>query len=664
MFTACTKDDDAENALSNGSEVRLPGTAKEVKYEPLSLEETAKLEAKGYKFIATPLSVTQNGDPHVQLDQRATVRFLIPADVPKERYYDLLGVIFNEEGPQYMIPDGEELEKGYLTFHTSHFCVTAGIEDKNKALNTLIDRVAANGWQNSLCDADLEATLMEKLEKMADDCGFGKNDFLGAAAREALKDNEWVRDAVSLAEGKSPESLIAEKLEARFKEKTLGLLFDQLKKNENNPKLKQFLETHLTVGNAEDWAKQLGEGKDPMVIAKDYAKGFVTSSLEELSEKLVPFVGTVKKTAETMKFLKQFWADNEVEYYYQTYKNASNRDDAWQEIEWRKLAATMSHFGMTAAQMRAKFDERIKQEAEIAKRKTNIRKLIEIWDTRDLFTLVGQKTTHLDLTQRVTMVHNLVERFRKELVVNGKIPNQDGAKSLEQMLAYIVEKYLEFYPDVEKFYQWLEANGHGKNKFKRLSDALEKDRSWWLVRTDLEKPDDSLNDYYKNKYSVEENKHMNNVWTTEEYYSYPEDIKCPPVNLFFTTTCQTPPAHIEAKDTILLHATITLSGTEKVGYYMHDEMSLGMDYEDVGQGYITSFGQSHKAAAINKVGGGTYVAARFTERQNSGECDFKLGLPSGSKDKLYAINFNGSGCRTHWVYRWATIFEKDLPLEK
>ena len=44
----------------------------------------------------------------------------------------------------------------------------------------------------------------------------------------------------------------------------------------------------------------------------------------------------------------------------------------------------------------------------------------------------------------------------------------------------------------------------------------------------------------------------------------------------------------------------------------------------------------------------------------SGEWDFAIRIPSDSKkNELRALNFNACGSRTHWVYRWCSIFEKD-----
>ena len=232
--------------------LELPEGVGKVKCKSMTDEQLAKIESKDYQFITRPINVTKNGKD-VVLDKMARVSFKIPSNYPKENYYRLMGVILTDDGPVYMIPDPDGIERGIVSFETSHFCPVGAVDLNDQTRRKeFIKRTAANGWQNDLCNADLEKTLKEKLMETAEDIGLGKNDFLGIAARKVLADNDLVKDAMSLIDGKQPAEMISEKLEAEVKARALGYLFGELQKNPNNKKLKNYLETHLTVKNAED----------------------------------------------------------------------------------------------------------------------------------------------------------------------------------------------------------------------------------------------------------------------------------------------------------------------------------------------------------------------------------------------------------------------------
>ena len=52
---------------------------------------------------------------------------------------------------------------------------------------------------------------------------------------------------------------------------------------------------------------KLGEGVSPTDLARDYFKDFAVDQMKSLSTKMVPLIGVIKKEAEIIKFLKDFW---------------------------------------------------------------------------------------------------------------------------------------------------------------------------------------------------------------------------------------------------------------------------------------------------------------------------------------------------------------------
>lgn len=662
LLSGCGEDDNQshDDGLSGKDyKLELPEGAGKVKSEPVTDEQLAEIESKVYTFITKPVYVTKDGDDNVVLDQMATVSFKIPEDYPKENYYRLMGVIITKDGPVYMIPDPDGIEKGVVSFETSHFCPVGAVdlEDQTRR-KEFIKRTAANGWQNDLCNADLEKTLKEKLMETAEDIGLGKNDFLGIAARKVLADNDLVKDAMSLIDGKEPAEMISEKLEAEVKARTLGYLFGKLQKNPNNKKLKEFLETHLTVKNAEDWGTQLGEGKNPMHIAYEYSKGFATDKLKDFATTLCPYVKTIQKTALAMQIIKEFWSANEINEIYAKYSKKCKPDGTISDEEWgfilnefRRLSAPISNYGMSENEIRQMFANRFKSENDIRKKEYEVETTVSLWEN-NYWLLQSKAFKNLDYVQRLTQIHKLMERFRKELVRNNDIPNRRAGVTVNQLLCEIVEKYLEFHPDHEKFYAWLAKMGYSQNKFQRGMDELDSQRSWWLIRTELVAKDNRIEKETSDTYTVAENTHTHHATNSSEGEIAPHDNQWyGPFNITFVATCTSPQMTMNAGDTIVLHATIMESGGE-TGHYIRESASLNFDAEGVGMGGIRYRNQG----IPTNLKGSTEVGSRYGEAK-SGEWDYVMRVPSGHTNELRAINFDACGCRTHWVYKWCTIFE-------
>ena len=677
-----------------GYVVKLPKGASGIECKVATQEEMEQLQPDACQFISSPLLLTQKGDEHVQLDRMAKVSFNIPRSIPKEDYIDLVGMLITEDGPIYMIPDIEDIKRGVVSFETSHFCWTGAAKmDKEERRELFIERICVSEWKANACDADVEATLREKLEAFASDIGLGKNDLAGVLAREVFGDNEYIQEAVDMIEaydeGTTAET-IAEKLKEKAKAKMMEMLFEKLKgdkevdkveydelkdrykhtrvtKEGKNKKIVEELEKHLTEENMKELGTRLGRGDSPTEIAWDYAKkygkSFAEDQLKSISIKLVPQIKMMQEAARYMKVLKDFWASNEMIDMYNVYARNANSDgrmsnDDWNTFAVRRLSAAMSKFGMTEAQIRQQFEERYNNNRDIEKKKAELRKLIALWESPE-FELTKQPIFDklgFDYIQRLTRIHILMERFRKELVVNGDIPGRERQNSVDYTLCLIVEKYLEYYPDYEKFQRWLAKKGFSKGRLKQKADALDEFRAWYLVRTDINRTPSSSEGENSVVYTASAGHHKKvERWTGEAFLSdFDDGYWYRPHTSTFTATIDAPPARIEGGDSLVLHATLNLDAPEN-GWYLYESAGLNFDLEDVGMGFIHVSAQRSKI--INQKGS-TTVGTRYGS-PHSGEWDFVIHIPKGHKDELKALNFTSCGCRTHWVYRWCSIFEKD-----
>lgn len=249
-----------------------------------------------------------------------------------------------------------------------------------------------------------------------------------------------------------------------------------------------------------------------------------------------------------------------------------------------------------------------------------------------------------------------MERFRKELVVNGDIPGRERQNSVDYTLCLIVDKYLELYPDQEQFYRWLGKKGFYRGKLKKTADGMDEFRSWWLVRTDIDRTPNKSEGESSTVYSASATQHKKvERWTGKAFLSdFDDGYWYRPHTSTFTATIEAPPAWMEGGDSLVLHTTLRLDAKEN-GWYLNESTGLSFEPEDVGMGGIHV--TARRGQVRNQVGS-TTVGTRYGS-PHSGEWDYVIYIPKGSKGDVKALNFTSCGSRTHWVYKWCSIFEKD-----
>ena len=666
-----------EKSNANGYKVDLPSGTSGVEIEPLSDEEVNKLKAQGYKIVGTPVNVTQDGKDHVELKEMATVSFKIPEDFPKEQYNELVAVLITDEGPEYIIPDLEALSEGYVTFKTIHFCKTFTVQDKERLNDLFAEYVAIHGWDNDLRESNFNK-LGDKLKEIADEAGLGENDLLGITMREVMGSNDYVNMTMEYINHYDKGDLkdnvisdISEKLGNDLKAKALSVLFTKLKKEPNNKAVKECLEKYLTQENMEKAGTLLGS-ENPTDVALQFAEDFAVDKLKGFTTGMVPYIKIVQAEAKAIDIFHKFWARNDMIYYYNEFeklqKESDNPNFNWDQLEWR-IGTPKFEFGMTLEEMKEMFKNRYYDRKKINAKKAEVLKLINLWDEEGLLSNIDKRVEDTDIghariikefftktidgkvqddyCMRLTRLHKLMERFRKELVVNGDLQKKGGrANSIDKELAYIVYQYITFYPDEEAFYKWLAKEGYINRKLEKNVDNMGEKRSWWLIETIIKKHENTTRDNghyvdYMNYTATETEQTMTGMVTgMKSYYEYVQQ----PVS--FVSTIQAPPAKIESGEKIVLHCTVKRTSPEA---YCHVEVSPWMTWESE---YSQTF--ASKTNVVGATGAGTRDI-----HATSGEFDFELSISSGSKNQKNKLIL-GAACESqiHWVYRWCSIFEK------
>ena len=491
-FVSCSDKDDTEGSGGN-NDVVIPSGNGEIKYEPLSAAEVSALKSKGYNIVGTPVKVTQNGSEHVELNDLATVSIKIPEDYPKEKYRDLVGVLITDKGAEYLVPDFAALSQGYVKFQTYHFSTGAAVENKKKLDEMFIEYTAVNGWNYELRTEDLN-TVRKNITDLADNYGFGENDLLGIAFREVLGDNDMVTEAMSMIDAYDEGALtdavmdkISKELSDGIKAKALAVLIGKLEENPGNKAVMNCLKEHLSQENMEKLGTRLGKGDNPLTIAWDYAKDFAKGKLEGYATDLLPYVKAVKVEATAIKIATKYFSQQVAKNCYEEFERLHPENGRLSDGEWGilvqqfRLSTPKFMFGMTLNEIREMYEKRYQDRAKINAKKAEIQKLIGYWDQDSLTYNVDPAKSYFgncDYFQRLSRLHMLMERFRQELVINGKISSAVGSGDprdkdyQNRLLSKVVREYIFWYPDMKSFYRWLIKEGYLKDKQKKELEEL------------------------------------------------------------------------------------------------------------------------------------------------------------------------------------------------
>lgn len=512
-----------------GYQLELPAFATDVQCEPVSEVREFDLMWQGHDLIVKPISVTRNGDNHVQLGQPATVRFAIPEDVPEDQYDELVGMLFTDHGTEYKIPDYYALREGFVQFETSHFCDLAAGRQRDALRELFIEELAVNGWQRNMSNKDMEPTLRAQINKFAEDFCLGENDLVGIAMREVFGEKDFVKIGLDIVNAYDMENASLEERMAVASEtmiklakgKVLSYFIKKLKTDETKKvkvmdelksekigetvyktelhkidsrrnKIIGVLEDHFKMENAEKVGTVMGDNptfEQCYIYACQYIGNFAKEKTKDALIEMIPYLGYLKQMATAAEIWKKFWACTQMQDLYKAYKEKADENggyvsnDIWDVISIGVAAPKFLH-NMTDAQIREKLAQRYREETEIERRKAEERKYLDLIESIVDLDAPCLEAKHFDYIQRLTIVNNLIDRFYDELkdkdgclvfYDNGYKQTYCGPNSINEQLCYVVDEYLKCYPDREKFYQWLSKNGFNygqlEDEYKKL-DAL------------------------------------------------------------------------------------------------------------------------------------------------------------------------------------------------
>ncbi len=493
-FVSCSDKDDTEGTGgTGGSNVVIPTGNGDVKFEPLSDAEVSALKAKGYNIVGTPVKVTQNGSEHVELNDMATVSIKIPDDFPKEQYGELVGVLISDKGSEYIFPDYAALQNGYVQFKTYHFSTAAAERNKQKLEQLFIEGYAVN---NYIYDSRKEraSELKSKLNKAVNDVlDDNDNNLLGDVLKQVIESNDIVKGTMEYVEayeegtlGEKAVNDISEKLTEEMQTRALAILIGKLKKNPDNKKVMECLEKYMTKENVEKIASNLGEATSSYDMALTYAKDFAKGKMEDYARSICPYVKLVEAEVFVIKKLIKFHNDQKIKELYKLFEkeyltHGGNVDSGLWDTWKSQINNPESKWGMTFNEIYDLFMKRCKKQQAIDEKKEEMADMIRAWREAGLLEDYNYYFNCCDYETRLSRLHILTERFRKEMRIKleGTYSNErDEISEINDKLAAIVRKYIELYDknkkdkNIKAFYEWAIKKGYLTKKLEEDVDAL------------------------------------------------------------------------------------------------------------------------------------------------------------------------------------------------
>lgn len=493
-FVSCSDKDDTEGTGgTGGSNVVIPTGNGDVKFEPLSDAEVSALKAKGYNIVGTPVKVTQNGSEHVELNNMATVSIKIPDDFPKEQYGELVGVLISDKGSEYIFPDYAALQDGYVQFKTYHFSTAAAERNKQKLEQLFIEGYAVNSYIDDSRKeraSELKSKLNEAVYDVLDD---NDNNLLGDVLKQVIESNDIVKGTMEYVEayeegtlGETAVNEISQKLTEEMQTKALAILIGKLKKNPDNKKVMECLEKYMTKENVEKIASNLGEATSSYDMALTYAKDFAIGKMKDYAKSICPYVKLVEAEVFVIKKLIKFHNDQKIKELYKLFEkeyltHGGNVDSGLWDTWKSQINNPESKWGMTFNEIYDLFMKRCKKQQAIDEKKEEMADMIRAWRKAGLLEDFNYYFNCCDYETRLSRLHILTERFRKEMRIKleGTYSNErDEISEINDKLAAIVRKYIELYDknkkdkNIKAFYEWAIKKGYLTKKLEEDVDAL------------------------------------------------------------------------------------------------------------------------------------------------------------------------------------------------
>ncbi len=434
-----------------GLETLAAPSEKDIRTTELTGEAMKPYLSNDFRLVKL-LSVTVNGADHACLDKRFAVSFATPENYPEEKLVNFVGLVYGEDNvPFIVLPDPTARAQGKFKFYTTHFSFLGiGELTDNQLLDTWAERAAAQGVTRRISEEELVPGLTDIIADGLNVNGLGKDQVAGAIVRSILSLDTRGEILTAAADG-DMEALRA-KLVNYAGEYYVGKLF----KGEEDPVL----------------AKSLGDNME--AVRKNVKNGSFAAASREIANNILsnmfPIHNYSQKVAQLSGKLAQIWEDDMMNEQYEQFREMMKKsgrvtDDEWNAIYIALRGATLrlADKGVTAADLREKFEQRLKNEAKIKKEHAALLRDAALWRSLGLMDSRHWKKsdgTYYSDTEKLNALRQSRDMLQSLLTVNGKFQRGAGFQTDGDFLKAALIQWIECGPgNREAFYRWLRANG-------------------------------------------------------------------------------------------------------------------------------------------------------------------------------------------------------------
>jgi len=658
------------NAKRDGVEIIIPaGTFEKAVNVSIGIADENEIAAEdGAGYLFSPIELTSDGGEHT-LGETVTVKIKLPKSVSEDDYLTIMGAYYDGERWEYILPDAEAIQNGYLQFGTPHFSRFAAVKlEKEKALDKYTETLAIQNVTGVKPSEELTDCFTQTLDSL----GFTDETVQGIIMQKITK--ELHSSAAFIVNAKNGDigdiagqgaELVAESI---LKSMTDKAVVDRLKTYAGG-----------ATSGAVAAALKLYEGGD----YKEASKEFVYAALD-----VIPAAKLGKAVVEATKAGVQMWQDYSVESAYNVYlkqnvaTDGNVSADSWdiifynmgsgldfmrreyrtayakasgktlKEIEADKTLRDMLD-GQIVNDIKRSFMSRYTNGNAIAAEKARIKEMLATFDAYGLLSWNNLLGFPVDM-EFASRIDSLMKIHENILNLVGGDRSVFGSNDdvIEGNLAEAIYKWLECGKDRGKFYDWMREKGY-------LASPKETIGYWKLVRSFTNKYETSASDEnYVETWSGGNGSYTYNCkFIGNHWYTASTHDDCHGEFVNNTGTSSTPKDSYMGGEKVEIDLKITANTSSNICYHLGATLGARISYvndDDPFVGYDTSLYDITEKITRSYI----MTGKNDTNTGYWGESATVGGeMPSGSAngDKVYIVIGMGGGnnsVETAYEYEW------------
>ena len=463
----------------------------------LSAEDSRKFSGDA-ELVGGVVDISIKSKEAVRLNAPVTVKMKLPADIkPTDEDFDnYVGAYYTENGWEYIIPDAEQLKKGYISFETFHFSTFGSIRltDQQK-VELYANKMATDSWYRESKEAALSKSINDMLSDTLDKMGISDSTMKGKVLRSIAKKNNYGNLFVSAEKGdladftaKCGEMAANSVLEVNSKLASTGAsVFSTTVKASEKLYNGDYKGAGKEITNA--FIKSFPAGKAFEAVVKITDTGINLWTDSEVEAAYRAYSGQMKPGEYGYSVSKGDWdsltmqmrgiahrLQNKEKERYCTVNNITmSQLDADKTLSERLANQALSN-------LKKQFDTRMANEDTIAAKKADILKQIETFKNEGFLTRGNLNYDYeTDVGDRLRTLFKLRENILD--MFDGSMPFDSGkGENAEENLKLAMGKWLSYGTnDRSEFYQWLKEKGW----FNEKASSVSGDGYWKLVATNF-----------------------------------------------------------------------------------------------------------------------------------------------------------------------------------